>query len=223
MNSNDNRRQRGGLPQGGARPVSSTSRTRSSRSRPRSTRVQAFPTTAFYDSKGKLAFVHQGAYPDRERPGQGHRPLRSLILDVRAAQHASRGGAPRSTLRERVFCGEQGVSLEADRTGATARRPTSSPSTTARVVGTCRLLFRGRWRGSGGWPSTRDAPRRGHRGGAPGARPTGVALDAGAERDLAARADVRASLYLERRLRGARAGRFVEEGIEHVAMEKRLA
>jgi len=24
--------------------------------------VQAFPTTAFYDSKGKLAFVHQGAY-----------------------------------------------------------------------------------------------------------------------------------------------------------------
>jgi cytochrome c biogenesis protein CcmG, thiol:disulfide interchange protein DsbE len=24
--------------------------------------VQAFPTTAFYDSKGKLAFLHQGAY-----------------------------------------------------------------------------------------------------------------------------------------------------------------
>jgi cytochrome c biogenesis protein CcmG, thiol:disulfide interchange protein DsbE len=24
--------------------------------------VQAFPTTAFYDSKGKLAFVHQGPY-----------------------------------------------------------------------------------------------------------------------------------------------------------------
>jgi cytochrome c biogenesis protein CcmG/thiol:disulfide interchange protein DsbE len=25
--------------------------------------VQAFPTTAFYDSKGELAFVHQGGYP----------------------------------------------------------------------------------------------------------------------------------------------------------------
>ena len=24
--------------------------------------VQAFPSTAFYDSKGKLAFVHQGGY-----------------------------------------------------------------------------------------------------------------------------------------------------------------
>ena len=24
--------------------------------------VQAFPTTAFYDSKGELAFVHQGNY-----------------------------------------------------------------------------------------------------------------------------------------------------------------
>jgi cytochrome c biogenesis protein CcmG/thiol:disulfide interchange protein DsbE len=25
--------------------------------------VQAFPSTAFYDSKGELAFVHQGGYP----------------------------------------------------------------------------------------------------------------------------------------------------------------
>jgi cytochrome c biogenesis protein CcmG/thiol:disulfide interchange protein DsbE len=29
--------------------------------------VQAFPSTAFYDSKGKLAFVHQGGYPSEER------------------------------------------------------------------------------------------------------------------------------------------------------------
>jgi cytochrome c biogenesis protein CcmG, thiol:disulfide interchange protein DsbE len=28
--------------------------------------VQAFPTTAFYDSKGGLAFVHQGAYQSEE-------------------------------------------------------------------------------------------------------------------------------------------------------------
>ena len=28
--------------------------------------VQAFPSTAFYDSKGKLAFVHQGGYSDED-------------------------------------------------------------------------------------------------------------------------------------------------------------
>ena len=28
--------------------------------------VQAFPTTAFYDSKGELAFVHQGGYPSED-------------------------------------------------------------------------------------------------------------------------------------------------------------
>jgi thiol-disulfide isomerase/thioredoxin len=29
--------------------------------------VQAFPATAYYDSKGKLAFVHQGGYPSEEQ------------------------------------------------------------------------------------------------------------------------------------------------------------
>jgi cytochrome c biogenesis protein CcmG, thiol:disulfide interchange protein DsbE len=28
--------------------------------------VQAFPSTAFYDSKGKLVFVHQGGYPSEK-------------------------------------------------------------------------------------------------------------------------------------------------------------
>jgi cytochrome c biogenesis protein CcmG, thiol:disulfide interchange protein DsbE len=28
--------------------------------------VQAFPSTAFYDSKGELAFVHQGGYPNED-------------------------------------------------------------------------------------------------------------------------------------------------------------
>jgi cytochrome c biogenesis protein CcmG, thiol:disulfide interchange protein DsbE len=28
--------------------------------------VPAFPSTAFYDSKGKLAFVHQGSYPSED-------------------------------------------------------------------------------------------------------------------------------------------------------------
>jgi cytochrome c biogenesis protein CcmG/thiol:disulfide interchange protein DsbE len=29
--------------------------------------VQAFPATAFYDSKGELAFVHQGGYPTEKK------------------------------------------------------------------------------------------------------------------------------------------------------------
>jgi hypothetical protein len=29
--------------------------------------VQAFPTTAFYDSHGRLAFLHQGAYPSERK------------------------------------------------------------------------------------------------------------------------------------------------------------
>ena len=29
--------------------------------------VQAFPVTAFYDSKGELAFVHQGGYPSEDK------------------------------------------------------------------------------------------------------------------------------------------------------------
>jgi cytochrome c biogenesis protein CcmG, thiol:disulfide interchange protein DsbE len=29
--------------------------------------VQAFPSTAFYDSKGELAFVHQGGYPSEDK------------------------------------------------------------------------------------------------------------------------------------------------------------
>jgi cytochrome c biogenesis protein CcmG, thiol:disulfide interchange protein DsbE len=29
--------------------------------------VQAFPATAFYDSQGELAYVHQGGYPDEKK------------------------------------------------------------------------------------------------------------------------------------------------------------
>ena len=29
--------------------------------------VQAFPATAFYDSKGELAYVHQGGYPSEDK------------------------------------------------------------------------------------------------------------------------------------------------------------
>ena len=29
--------------------------------------MQAFPTTAFYDSKGEVAFVHQGGYQSEDQ------------------------------------------------------------------------------------------------------------------------------------------------------------
>jgi hypothetical protein len=29
--------------------------------------VQAFPSTAFYDSKGEIAFVHQGGYSSEDK------------------------------------------------------------------------------------------------------------------------------------------------------------
>ena len=66
VNSNDSRSDAREVPEGGARPLSATSTTPSSRSRPSFNGVQAFPTTAFYDSKGKLAFVHQGGYASED-------------------------------------------------------------------------------------------------------------------------------------------------------------
>ena len=54
--------------------------------------VQAFPSTAFYDSKGELAFVHQGAVHEREAAGGGHRPLRALTVEVREARTDDGGG-----------------------------------------------------------------------------------------------------------------------------------
>ena len=124
-------------------------------------------------------------------------------------------------LRERVFSGEQGVSVEADRDGRDGEAVHVVAVERGRVVGTCRLLLRGavarlgrmavepRLRGRGiGGAVLREAER--------------AARDAGAGRiDLHAQLHAR-SLY-------ARAGYeqrgrpFVEEGIEHVRMEKPVA
>lgn len=124
-------------------------------------------------------------------------------------------------LRERVFCGEQGVSVAADRDGRDGEAThIVAVDDDGRVIGTCRLLFRGLVARLGRLAVEPD--RRGAGIGAKILREADrVARSAGAERiDLHAQTYALdlyvADGYVER------GSRFVEEGIEHVAMEKRL-
>jgi predicted GNAT family N-acyltransferase len=135
-------------------------------------------------------------------------------------------------LRERVFCGEQGVSgagerdgrdhealhvvaLEADSSAGAPRRAGG------RLLGTCRLLFDG------------DAARLGRMAVEPDSRGRGVGTQVllAAEELARARGASRMTLHAQIEATGVyeRAGyeprgeRFMEEGIEHVTMEKPLA
>lgn len=124
-------------------------------------------------------------------------------------------------LRERVFCGEQGVSVEADRDGRDPEASHLVAVDDGLVIGTCRLLFRG------------PVARLGRLAVEPARRGDGVAAAILAEADRAALAEgseavsLHAQTYaLELYLRAGyveQGARFVEEGIEHVSMEKRLA
>jgi predicted GNAT family N-acyltransferase len=138
---------------------------------------------------------------------------------VRRAQ-SDRERAAALDLRERVFCGEQGVSVAADRDGRDHESVHIVAVAGGRVVGTCRLLFQERvarlgrlvvepeLRGRGvARAILREADR--------------VALDGDAGR-IALHAQTHAlSLYLDHGYT-ERGARFTEEGIEHVAMEKVL-
>jgi predicted GNAT family N-acyltransferase len=120
-----------------------------------------------------------------------------------------------------VFCGEQGVSPEADRDGRDPEATHIVAVREGRVVGTCRLVFVGSTARLGRLAVEPDERGRGV-GGEILAEASRVAETAAAAR-IALHAQAHAkSLY-------ARAGYeesgepFEEEGIEHVAMEKRLA
>jgi predicted GNAT family N-acyltransferase len=124
-------------------------------------------------------------------------------------------------LRDHVFCGEQGVSQDAERDGRDDEALHLVAVEDGRVLGTCRLLFR-----TGSAFLGRLAVERGER-----RRGIAAALlseaaarsrAAGASRiGLHAQLDVRelytADGYVER------GEPFVEEGIDHVTMEKPLA
>lgn len=124
-------------------------------------------------------------------------------------------------LRRVVFCEEQGVALAADRDGRDHEAVHLVAIDAERVVGTCRLLMDG------------DIARLGRMAVEAGRRGTGAGahLLAEADRAAAAAGSRLIRLHAQTYARGVydRAGYevlgppFMEEGIEHVTMEKRVA
>jgi predicted GNAT family N-acyltransferase len=140
-------------------------------------------------------------------------------MEVRPASSASELTAALD-LRERVFCGEQGVSLEADRDGRDPESVHIVALSNGAVIGTCRLLFTERVARLGRLVVEPELRGRGVAG-AILREADRVALDEGAER-IALHAQTYAlSLYRDNGY-AERGARFTEEGIEHVAMEKLL-
>jgi predicted GNAT family N-acyltransferase len=119
-----------------------------------------------------------------------------------------------------VFSGEQGVSIAADRDGRDGESTHLVAVEEGRVIGTCRLLFRANVARLGRLAV--EADRRG-KGIAAALLELAdrVALEQGAE-SISLHAQTYARrLYLDAGYE-ERGPRFVEEGIEHVAMGKRL-
>ena len=119
-----------------------------------------------------------------------------------------------------MFSGEQGVSIAADRDGRDHEAIHLVAIDRGRVVGTCRLLFRGR------------VARLGRLSVDPDRRGEGIAAallelaDRIAREGDADAISLHAQTYARRLYLDAgyeeRGPEFVEEGIEHVAMGKRL-
>jgi predicted GNAT family N-acyltransferase len=141
-------------------------------------------------------------------------------VEVRQARSEDEVGEALA-LRSRVFCDEQGVSFEADQDGRDPEATHIVAVDGGTVIGTCRLLFRG--------PVARlgrlavEARRRGDGIAAAILKEADrVAADAGAE-TIALHAQTYAQSLYESAGYEEHGPTFVEEGIEHVAMEKRLA
>lgn len=124
-------------------------------------------------------------------------------------------------LRERVFCGEQGVTAAADRDGRDDAALHVVAVRSGTVIGTCRLLFDGDLARLGRMAVEAPARRAGI-GRAILDAAERVACEHGAE-VVALHAQTAVRKLYERAGYVARGNTFEEEGIEHVAMEKRLA
>ena len=141
-------------------------------------------------------------------------------MEVRPALDAAERDAALG-LRERVFCDEQGVSADAERDGRDREALHLVAVDDGRVVGTCRLLFRDRVALLGRLAVESDLRRRG----------IGAALLTEAARYARGHGAARISLHAQLDARELYAGAgytelgvpFVEEGIDHVTMEKQLA
>jgi predicted GNAT family N-acyltransferase len=141
-------------------------------------------------------------------------------LEIRpVARNGERDAA--LALRHRVFCEEQGVSRDLEADGRDGEALHVVAVSDGAVVGTCRLVLEG------------DTAKLGRMAVEPEARGRGIgaALLAGAEREARAAGAQGIALHAQARARelyarGGFAERgeiFVEAGIEHVLMEKRLA
>jgi predicted GNAT family N-acyltransferase len=142
------------------------------------------------------------------------------VTEVRAAESSSEVDEALE-LRRRVFVGQQGVTLEADRDGMDPEATHIVAVDGGRVIGTCRLVFDDGLARLGRMAVEDEARGRGL-GAAILAEAEAQARAAGATRirlhaQLAAR-----SLY-ERAGFEARGEEFMEEGIPHLTMEKLLA
>jgi predicted GNAT family N-acyltransferase len=142
------------------------------------------------------------------------------LIEVRRATSPAEVAAALA-LRERVFCGEQGVSLEADRDGRDPEALHVVALDGLPVVGTCRLLF------------SEDGARLGRMAVDPQLRGQGIGASLLAEAEREARAAGAPRMTLHAQVAAmplyARAGyeaagaEYLDEGIPHVPMEKSLA
>jgi predicted GNAT family N-acyltransferase len=142
------------------------------------------------------------------------------LLDVRLAR-TEKEVAAALELRHRVFCDEQGVSPAADRDGRDPEATHVVAMVGDRMVGTCRLLFRGRVARLGRLVVAREERRNGI-----GAQILGeaarIAREEGADR-IELHAQTYARELYERDGYQEAGDEFVEEGIVHVAMVRLLA
>jgi len=124
-------------------------------------------------------------------------------------------------LRQRVFCDEQGVPLEADQDGRDGEALHLIVLDEGRLIGTCRLLVSNGVARLGRMAV--EAERRGAgAGGALLAEAERLVREAGAQR-IRLHAQLAARAVYDRAGYEARGEPFLEEEIEHVTMEKRVA
>ena len=124
-------------------------------------------------------------------------------------------------LRHQVFCVEQGVDEAADRDGRDHEAEQLVADRDGQIVGTCRLLMDGPVARLGRMAVSREVRGRGV-GGLLLDRSDQLAAEHGATR-IRLHAQVAARGVYDRAGYRAVSGVFVEEGIEHLTMEKHLA
>ena len=142
------------------------------------------------------------------------------MIEVRVASNSSEVGEALE-LRRRVYVGEQGVTLEADRDGLDPGALHIVAVDEGHIVGTCRLVFEDELARLGRMAVEPELRGRG----------LGAAILAEAEQQARAAGAHRIRLHAQLAAQSlySRGGfvvqgdEFMEEGIPHVTMEKRLA